>query len=123
MKFYARILFCALWPVLLIPLLSACSTVPDAPREPVPYDEEAFPRWSKDLRRGEIIFLGALPLGYMLTNLIYDSWMSGGASEGESLNLNDDYHTRRKLTIALSASGVIALADYVLGLFERKDEE
>lgn len=39
--------------------------------EPVPYEEEEFPRWALDLRRGEIIFFGTLPFSLFFTSLGY----------------------------------------------------
>lgn len=104
-------------------LLGSCTTTPQEYGDPEPYREEEFSRGAKDLRRAEIIFLGALPLSYMLTNLLYDSIMDNTTgAEGESTNFTTDYHTRNKLTIALSASAVISLTDYLLGLGERKKD-
>ncbi|MFP4564609.1 MAG: hypothetical protein ACLFRY_15005 [Spirochaetia bacterium] len=39
--------------------------------EPVPFEEEEFPRWALDLRRGEIIFFGILPFSLLFTSLGY----------------------------------------------------
>ncbi|MFW5768787.1 MAG: hypothetical protein ACOCYA_01905 [Spirochaetota bacterium] len=39
--------------------------------EPVPLEEEEFPRWALDLRRGEIIFFGILPFSLLFTSLGY----------------------------------------------------
>lgn len=105
-------------------LFSSCSTLPAEQGDPEPYREEEFSQGAKDLRRGEIILLGSLPLAYMLTNLIYDSYMqSTTGEEGENTNFTTDYHTRNKLTIALSASALISFTDYILGLSERKKND
>ncbi len=37
------------------------SPVTENDKEAVPYGEDEFPQWSKDLRRGEIISLGSIP--------------------------------------------------------------
>lgn len=39
--------------------------------EPVPYEEEEFPQWALDLRRGEVIFFGTLPFSLLFTSLGY----------------------------------------------------
>jgi hypothetical protein len=39
---------------------------------PAPYTSEEFPAWSRDLRRGEIIFFGSLPFSFFFTFEAYD---------------------------------------------------
>mgnify|MGYP006312597933 CR=1 FL=1 len=39
--------------------------------EPVPYEEDEFPRWALNLRRGEVIFFGTLPFSLLFTGLGY----------------------------------------------------
>ncbi|MFP4300741.1 MAG: hypothetical protein ACLFQZ_01820 [Spirochaetaceae bacterium] len=39
--------------------------------EPVPYSPDEFPGWARDLRRAEIIALGAFPVALILTNVGY----------------------------------------------------
>lgn len=52
--------------------------------EPVPYEAEEFPRWARELRRGEVIALGSFPVVLILSNISYDlvrfgveSWKAG----------------------------------------------
>ena len=37
-----------------------------------PYEEEEFPKWARDLRRGEIIFFGTIPFTFFLSTLTLD---------------------------------------------------
>lgn len=110
--------------LLLFSLFVSCATTGNALREdnnPVPYEKEEFPQWSHDLRRGEIILLGSLPLVFMLSNLAYDNW--GDDIFGDYSDLSSSEETRRKVTIAVSVSGVITVLDYVLGFWDKDNEE
>ncbi|MDA3850083.1 MAG: hypothetical protein PF447_02305 [Spirochaetaceae bacterium] len=98
------------------------STQPVVP-VPEPYEDEDFSQWALDLRRGEIILIGSIPLVYMLTNLAYDNIM--GAMEdstGSNVSYSDNYHTQQKMMITLSLSGLITLSDYILGKIENNNE-
>jgi len=105
-------------------LLYSCTTTGDRMSEdttPVPYEKEEFPKWSRDLRRSEIILLGSLPLVFMLSNLAYDNM--GDQIFPDYSELSSSEETRRKITIAVSISGVITLMDYVLGYFDKEMDE
>lgn len=117
------------WLILLLLFVASCSTMgpqttqntETIDRTPQPYEDDEFPQWSKDLRRGEIILLGSLPLVYMLTNLAYDNIHRAlYEEEGQSLIFNDSEHSLNKITISVSISGVITLTDYFLSLADRK---
>ena len=43
--------------------------------EPVPYDKNEFPQWSKDLRRAEIVSFGSLPFVTIGVTMGYGSYL------------------------------------------------
>ena len=63
---FLSFLFCS------TPALYADDTSKNAERAPVPYSENEFPLWATELRRFEILTLGALPLVTMLSFWTYD---------------------------------------------------
>ncbi|MDD4011632.1 MAG: hypothetical protein PHI83_05765 [Sphaerochaetaceae bacterium] len=72
-----------------------------------PYEASEFPQWAHDLRRGETLFFGSLPLAYPVVSLALSAfkadlgfWPTIGISAG----------------IALS----IAITDYILGIINEK---
>lgn len=73
-----------------------------------PYAEDEFPKWTVNLRRGEILFFGSLPLTFAATTL--------GTSIAKS-----DMSFLPKLGIAAGVSTVIVLIDYFLGLGRNED--
>ncbi len=73
-----------------------------------PYRQDEFPQWSHDLRRGEIIFLGSLPITYGVSTLAFRLVLADG---GEN--------QRIRLVTALSLSLGIAAADFILGRIGR----
>ncbi len=68
-----------------------------------PYGDDEFPQWAIDLRRAECIFFGGipitLPVTYLVTNL-----------------MNKDLTLLQAVGIACTASAVITLIDYILGV-------
>jgi hypothetical protein len=106
--------------------------------EPIPYDPTEFPEWSRDLRRGEIIALGAFPvamivsgLGYQIGRFGYQSIRAGEVA-GEyapgffapSDGARYDSDERVGLIISGAVISVgIALADYLLGRREASRRE
>ena len=75
--------------------------------EPVPYVRE--------LRRGEIIFFGSVPITFLLSGL---SWELGQAAAGDSYPFSDEQHTYNILISAGALSLGIALLDFILGRLE-----
>ena len=73
-----------------------------------PYSDDEFPKWSLDLRRGEIIFFGSLPLTYAMTTIV-----SSGL-------VKQDLTFWQTLAISAGVSTAITLLDYILGLSEGK---
>jgi hypothetical protein len=98
--------------------------------EPIPYDPTEFPEWSRDLRRGEIIALGAFPvamivsgLGYQLGRFGYQSIRAGEVAgeyapgfftPSDGARYNSDERVGLIISGAVISAGV-ALADYLLG--------
>ena len=69
-----------------------------------PYEDSEFPKWSLDLRRGEIIFFGSIPLTYAMTSLVSSSIVK------------KDLTFWQTLAISAGVSSAIAILDYILGL-------
>ena len=116
-------------------ILTGCSTTgtaakdPSASSEPEAYRKAEFPEWLNDVRRAEIIFAGSIPFTILMTNIGYGLYgtVADGLGEGYSIeNLTqpaamtteDRYNI---LKISLGISGVISLADFIIGLFEEPD--
>ena len=106
------------------------------PGRPVPYDPDEIPQWARDLRRGEIIAIGAFPLSMVITSFAYElgrfayysiregapageyaPWFFSTSAEGAFTN---EERTGLVLTSALLSTG-IAVIDYLLGRRERTD--
>lgn len=76
-----------------------------------PYEQQEFPQWLHDLRRAESLFIGSLPIAYGAVTLTFS------LLETEERTLTtDDYLTR--LAYASMLSGALALADYIVGLYD-----
>lgn len=102
----------------------------DAEIEPEPYAPDEFPRWARDLRRGEIIALGSFPVVLLLTNVGYDVVRFGR----ESLEAGEWNYTYapwffgppdkppltedERIGVLLTAAGLsvgVAVVDYIIG--------
>lgn len=99
---------------------------------PVPYAEEEFPDWLRDLDRAKTLAIGAFPFTYLLAGLVYDlnyyassgfnasftPWPAGTGTAsftGETLN-------QKNSTLVWSAIGLsltLALSDYIIGQLTR----
>ncbi len=95
--------------------------------KPEPYGENEFPGWLKDLRRGEIIFFGSIPFMLFFSFESYDlyRYFSNGMNPGYSpwpfRGYNAIPYTDSEkagiLISSLSLSLIVAIGDYLLGLF------
>ena len=83
--------------------------------DPVPWDPAEFPKPLRDLRRGEIIFFGSIPITFLLSGL---GWELGQAASGDRYPYSDEQHTYNILLTAGALSLTIALLDYFLGLLD-----
>jgi hypothetical protein len=99
--------------------------------EPEPYRPEEFPKVLQDLRRGEIILIGSFPFTLFLSLEVFDfyrfainDWAPEYAPWPFRSPASPDYSAAEKgwiLLSALSASAVLAIADYVVGrIVERR---
>ncbi len=101
-------------------------------KEPVPYKEDEFPQWLKDLRRAEVIFFGTLPFtllisiqGYEIARFyihdqdpLYTPWPFRSVQA-------PPYTFDEQMVIIGSAvilSGILALTDYLLGKINHREE-
>ncbi len=107
------------------PATPATPATPTAPAEPqpLPYSPDEFPQWLHDLRRGEIITIGAFPIVYLFTQLGYNIYrysVHGGDSQYAPLGNSSqvpysDSETIGVLLGAASLSILVATADYLIG--------
>lgn len=102
--------FCLLLAVLFI--IGPSGLFADEELEPIPYEKDEFPQPLKDLRRGEIIFFGSVPITFLLSGL---GWQIGQAAAGDSYPFSDNQHTWNILITAGTLSLGIALLDYIIG--------
>lgn len=128
-----RLFFCLMISSLLIPLFTGCATVEDKQydldesTEPVPYEDDEFPDWMQDLRRGEIIFAGSLPFTILISNAGFGVYnmLTSGAYDITTVTSSSVLSNDEKLQILGIGAGIsagIALTDFILGLFEEEDE-
>ena len=108
----------------------------EADTEPQEYGEDEFSPFLRNLRRGEIVMLGSFPLTLFLTLEVFDIYRfidNYGTPDSYKYvfwpyRSSDPapYSPREKtgiLVTALSASLVIAVADYIIGRAKEKRSE
>ncbi len=106
------------------------------PSKPVPYGPDEFPRWARDLRRGEIIAVGAFPVAMIITSLGYEVGRFGyesiraGEVQNEyapwffSTSPEGAFSNRERIGLVVSSAVVsvgVAIIDYFLGRRERNE--
>ncbi len=104
------------------------SAIQKEEKKPQPYSEDEFPRWLRELRRGEIVFFGSIPFMLFFSFEGYDlyRYFSNGMSPAYSpwpfRGYNAvPYTNGEKLGIlvsSLSLSFILAVSDYLLGVFQ-----
>ena len=67
-----------------------------------PYDPDEFPQWAHDVRRGEIIFFGSLPITAAVSAFLLPRIMP-------------DISNSARITAAVSLSAAVAVTDFLLG--------
>lgn len=107
------------------------------PDEPVPYQPNEFSPWAYDLRRGEIIAIGAFPLAMIVTSLTYElgrfAYRSAeaGAVRGEyapwffSTSAEETFSNDERIGLVISSAVLsigVAVADFFLGRREARRE-
>lgn len=108
------------------------------PDEPVPYQPDEFSPWAYDLRRGEIIAIGAFPLAMIVSSLTYElgrfAYRSAeaGTVSGEyapwffSTSTEETFSNEERIGLVLSSAVIsvgVAVADFFLGRREARREE
>ncbi len=96
--------------VLLLCILAILSTTLYA--EPLEYTQDEFPQWAIELRRGETIFFGSLPLTFLASTLMYDASLSFGM---DPWTTDDTTKTLYLLGSAAAFSLTIAIIDNIMG--------
>jgi hypothetical protein len=115
----------------LVLLLLACTAaqaqqkVPAPSRTPAPYTDDEFPKWARDLRRAEIIFVGSIPFTMFFTFEGYDTYryVANGLDplyapwpfRPGSTQLYSDQEKIGLVATSLSLSLLVATADWIIG--------
>ena len=100
-------------------------------RTPVPYTDDEFPQFMKDLRRAEIISFGALPFVTLTSTIVYSSAryaQHGFDSEYfpnpfAKASASNGYSTAEQAGILLTSAGIsvgIGLTDLLVSVIRRK---
>lgn len=138
----ARPLFLCLVALLMAPPVLPAQTSADDAEEaaadaPIPYDPDEFPLWAHDLRRAEIVALGAFPvamivsgLGYQLGRFAYFSIREGQASEQYAPGFlspegGPRYTSQERIGLVISGmviSTLVATVDHLLARRERRSD-
>jgi hypothetical protein len=111
--------------LLVTMLFAICVSVPLHADDPVPYEAEEFPQFLRDARRFEIVTLGSVPLTMLFTSLLYRTYrITTSDIEISWAETRPSLQSERNtvLGFALSASVVVGIVDYVLGLSERRNQ-
>ena len=124
------IILCVLSLALPVLAQEAPLPVPPVPDwDPAPYQDEEFESWVLDLRRAEIVALGSLPItslyGYLMYGILRSAF-HGFAVEYSFLGgANRVPYTLEEnvgvLIFACSASILIAVADWIMGVIEESE--
>lgn len=109
---------------------STSAAQPAETHVPVPWQPDEFPGWMRDLRRGEILFLGSLPFSFFYTFEVYDlyryaasgldplqaPWPFRAAADIQYT----DSEKGRLVASALAVSLAVAVTDFVVGRLQRR---
>ena len=98
--------------------------------KPVEYEKDEFPQWLKDIRRGEIIAVGAFPFAFFAVDSIFGLFrfaindFSSAYSPGFFFSADSatPYTMDEKtavLLISIAASIGVSLVDFFLGAIEK----
>ena len=128
-KIFRKIIF-----VLFLFLFSFNNIYSQSNTNHVPYEEDEFPLWAKDLRRAEIISLGSLPFVTIGVSLGYGAihYFSGKTDTfpnpfNKSSNVFTSDQQLQIFGISVGVSCLIGLTDYIVSVtkrnkLEKKDE-
>ncbi|MBR1911473.1 MAG: hypothetical protein IJ828_03840 [Treponema sp.] len=94
-----------------------------------PYTEEEFPQWSKDLRRAEIVSLGAIPFAAITVTMAYGGYQyaTGKTSSFPNPLSRDNSYTKEEIFKIVGISAGIGLSigivDFAINYSKRKKAE
>ncbi len=94
--------------LILIILLMVVASISS---EPMAYGKDEFPQWAYELRRGETIFFGSLPLTFLASTLLYNTALTVGM---DAWTTDDTTQTLYLLSSAAVISLGIAVIDAIL---------
>ncbi|MDA3939587.1 MAG: hypothetical protein PF693_09790 [Spirochaetia bacterium] len=90
-----------------------------------PYEEKEFPKWARDLRRGEIIFFGTIPFTFFISSFSFDLYRYASNNFDPDLapvllgNTTPIILTNNEklqiITFSVSFSFILSVLDYLLG--------
>ncbi|MCK5673343.1 MAG: hypothetical protein KAH95_08195 [Spirochaetales bacterium] len=90
-----------------------------------PYEEDEFPGWALNLRRGEVIFFGTIPFTFFISNLSYDIYQYASNNFDSNFapalfgNTTPPILTNTEklqiIAVSVSLSGILTIVDYLLG--------
>jgi hypothetical protein len=115
----------------LLILFTFGGTVPIYPQEREeyePYQNEEFPLWLRNLRRGEVIFFGSLPITILLSDMLFSvgRYASSGFNidyapliSGGTASVISNEERVQRLIAAATGSLVLVLVDFILGRIEK----
>lgn len=124
-KLFRKIIF-----GLFLFLFSFNNIYSQANTNPVPYEEDEFPLWAKDLRRAEIISLGSLPFVTIGVSLGYGAiqYFSGKTDTfpnpfNKSSNAFTSEQQLQIFGISVGVSCLFGLTDYIVSVTKRNQLE
>ena len=116
-------------PVVQVHCESAASAKDSDNVTPEPYTDDEFPQWSKDLRRAEIVSLGAIPFAAISVTMAYGGYQyaSGKSNSFPNPLSRDNSYTKEEIFKLVGVSaGVglsVGLVDFVINYTRRKKAE
>ena len=93
--------------------------------EPLPYEDDEFPGWAHDLRRFEVIALGAFPLTFILSSLTFEI-VQVSQENNETFSLYSDKSQDDLEMLLITSAGIslgVAVADFIIGRIKDKKKE
>ncbi len=91
--------------------------------KPVPYAQDEFPVFLRDVRRFEVILIGSVPLALLFSSLAYDVVYSINDPNIDSLTTaGSEQDILQKIGISVSISGLLAVIDMAIHLGKRHKE-
>ena len=93
------------------------------PLTPEDYDPEEFPLWAQDLRRYEVISVGAFPITFFAASMVYDFSIYASNRFDPAYSMGTQ-RSRQDIGIiigsAAAVSVLIATVDMIINLNQRK---